>query len=388
MRCDVVVIGAGPAGLFAALCLLRQGFQVAVLEEHEVVGVPADCSGVVGVDAFGVLGFDGFTVLGEVRQLALFSPGGIRVDFTAAASLASVVDRARFDQRLAAEVTAASGILRTGWHVTNVGVEADGVVVRRAGGAEPTVRARLAILACGPRYHLQKALGLGTPGAFLHTAQVEVEARDLPCAQVHFGSAVAPGSFAWAVPFWRDGRALARVGVSSTGPAEAPLSALLGRLRDDGRVGEDVSPPRRWPIPILPLARTYADRVLVVGDAAGQAKATSGGGIYYSLLCARMAAETAARAMAAGDLSARFLGRYERAWRQQIGLELRAGRLFRFLFERLEDSEIDEVFRIIASDGILPTLSQKVRFDWHAETIRCVLRHPAIAGVFLRGFFR
>ncbi len=388
MRCDVVVIGGGPAGLFTALCLLRQGFEVIILEEHEVVGIPVDCCGVVGVDTFDLVGFNGFTVLGEIRQLVLVSPSGIRVGFRGAGPLASVVDRARFDQRLAEEVINAGGILCTGWRVTDVGVGVDEVEVRSATGAESSVRARLAILACGPRYHIQEALGLGVPGAFLHTAQVEVEAKDLPCAQVHFGRNMAPGSFAWAVPLRRNGRAFARVGVSSTQPAKPFMSGLLERLRDDGMVGEDFSPLRTWPIPILPLARTYADRVLVVGDAAGQSKATSGGGIYYALLCAEVAADTAARAMAAGDVSGRFLSRYERTWRQRIGLELRVGRLFRHLFERLEDREIDEVFRTIASDGILPALSKVVRFDWHAATIRCMLRHPALAGIFLRGLFR
>jgi flavin-dependent dehydrogenase len=141
---------------------------------------------------------------------------------------------------------------------------------------------------------------------------------------------------------------------------------------------------RHWVIPLSPIRRTYADRLVAVGDAAGQVKPTSGGGIYYGMLCAEAAAEVLAEALRRDDLSARFLSRYERAWRGRIGAEIRAGRLFRRIFERMTGEEIDAVFRVLASDGVLEEVAAEARFDWHRGVILAMLRHPRLSGLLLR----
>ena len=70
------------------------------------------------------------------------------------------------------------------------------------------------------------------------------------------------------------------------------------------------------------------------------------------------------------------------------GRERKIGRFFRRLAERLSDREIDDLFRIVQSDGVLSTLTKKARFDWHTDVIRFALRHPALGSIFLRGIFR
>jgi flavin-dependent dehydrogenase len=71
-----------------------------------------------------------------------------------------------------------------------------------------------------------------------------------------------------------------------------------------------------------PLARTYAERTLVCGDAGGFVNAYTGEGIYYAMVTGRHAGETAAEALAAGDLSTARLAAYEARWRAEIGEEL------------------------------------------------------------------
>ena len=83
---------------------------------------------------------------------------------------------------------------------------------------------------------------------------------------------------------------------------------------------------------------------MVVGDAAGQVKPTSGGGIYYGLLCADIAADTLHRALQEGDFSAGMLSRYERKWKKRLGRELKIGYWARRMFERLSDGQIDRIF--------------------------------------------
>ena len=111
--------------------------------------------------------------------------------------------------------------------------------------------------------------------------QALVETGGLDELEVYLGRQVAPGFFAWLVPT-RPGYALAGLLVRKNAPER--FAQFISTRESDGKITELVDRPICWGIPLRPLRKTYADRVLVVGDAAGQVKPTTGGGIYYSLL--------------------------------------------------------------------------------------------------------
>ena len=90
--------------------------------------------------------------------------------------------------------------------------------------------------------------------------------------------------------------------------------------------------------------------MILVGDAAGHVKATSGGGIYFSLIAARLAAEGAA-AYVGGDHDA--LIRYDRRWRQRFGRELRATTMARLALNRMTDADLNAIVAAIAADDRL-----------------------------------
>ncbi|RLC69312.1 MAG: hypothetical protein DRI26_09390, partial [Chloroflexi bacterium] len=114
-----------------------------------------------------------------------------------------------------------------------------------------------------------------------------------------------------------------------------------------------------------------------VGDAAGQVKPTTGGGVYYGLLCAEVAADTLDRALATGDFSESLFSGYERAWREMIGRELRIGYLARRLYGRLSNRQVDQLFHIVKSRGIHERLlrSAELSFEWHSDAILEGLKH-------------
>ena len=99
--------------------------------------------------------------------------------------------------------------------------------------------------------------------------------------------------------------------------------------------------PRQKILPLGPIERTFADRVVVLGDAAGLVKPTTGGGIYYSLLSAALASETLEGALEQDDLSAAALADYQVRWRKRLGSELRWQLLLRRIAQRLTDEDID-----------------------------------------------
>ena len=134
-------------------------------------------------------------------------------------------------------------------------------------------------------------------------------------------------------------------------------------------------------IPLKPLARTYSERLMVVGSAAGQVKPTTGGGIYYGLLCAEVAANNLHLALKTNALSAKSLANYEREWKRKLGRELTIGYRARKFYERLNDRQIDRIFGIIKSNGIDDALlkADDLSFDWHGEVVLRLIGHRVLA---------
>jgi flavin-dependent dehydrogenase len=98
-------------------------------------------------------------------------------------------------------------------------------------------------------------------------------------------------------------------------------------------------------------------------------KATTGGGIYYGLLAAQLAADTIHTAFATGDLSMTGLRPYEQAWRDLLADELRLGLWFRKLYGWLGDRQIDSLLQAIAHNGLKDVIRHQAHFDWHCELI-------------------
>lgn len=380
---DVIVIGAGPAGLASAQELAARGRDVLVLEEHPDVGYPVHCTGVLGREAFEELDLPRDAILGYARSASFAAPDGLSVVVESDHIVAAVIDRGRFDGLLARRAADAGARLETGRRVRRVEVQEEAVVVR-AGCDDGAHRARACVLACGARYRFNRELGLGVPRAFLQSAQVEVPFPDTPHVEVQFGREIAPAGFAWTVPFHRDGRPHARLGLMCARDARRRFAAYAAdRARRFGLERLEIPAPRLKFLPLGPVSRTYGPRVVAVGDAAGLVKPTTGGGIYYGMLSGRLAAETLDEALAQDTLAARHLRVYETRWRQRLGPEIRAGLAFRAIATRVSDRGIHALVELARVDGLVPLLKETANFNWHRAAALALLKHPAFRKIVL-----
>lgn len=373
---DVVIIGAGPAGLAAAERLAARGHKPVVLEEHSTIGRPVHCTGVLGHDAFAELDLPRDTILSMSRSAGFRAGHGVPVVIDSDRVIATVVDRAVFDARLADRARAAGAAIRTDARVDTVAVDDAGVTLALRDGS--ALRARSLVLACGANYRFNRALGLGLPRAYVQSAQVEMRFPQLPHIDVRLGRTTAPGGFAWAVPFARDGESYVRLGLLCDHDAPARFRAFTAAVAAEHGVDPALVPtPRMKMLPLGPVDRTVASRVLAVGDAAGLVKPTTGGGIYYGLLSGVYAAETLGDGLAADRLNERDLRGYETRWRERIGPDIRAGLAFRKLATRVGDRGIDALVELARVDGIVPLLKETADFNWHRKAALALLRHPA-----------
>jgi digeranylgeranylglycerophospholipid reductase len=380
---DAIVIGAGPAGLQAARQLATRQLRVAVLEEHQVVGDPVHCTGVLAREAFDEFSLSSDSILNELTTARFISPSGQDIVYRTRVVEAVVVDRALFDQRLADEAVRAGAELVRGARVNAVASGDEGVTIQVTG--QPPLRARSCVLACGGRYALHRQLGLGVPSLLLHTAQKELPASTPGDVEVHFGSEVAPRGFAWVVPVWRGNRSFARIGVMAEADAPKYFKRLVERV--SSRWGVELplaGPPRLKILPLSRISRTYGDRFIAVGDAAGLVKPTTGGGIYYGLVSASIGAGVLASALQDEDVSAARLSEYERRWRARLETELDTQLSFRLLAQRMPDEDIEGLFTLARTDGVMPIVRRTASFNRHRKLIVALLKHAPAREMFFR----
>jgi digeranylgeranylglycerophospholipid reductase len=384
---DAIVVGGGPAGLYCALLLAHAGFDVAVLEEHEAAGVPTHCTGVVSDELFDLFKLPQSLILSRPTTCIAVSPTERTFQFDSANEGIAVIDRAAFDRELGAAAAQAGVEIKYGTQVVQIQREQAHVQVLGTDGA--AVAARTCVIACGVGYGLQRQLGLGLPSQFLHSAQLEVDA-DIPdsAVELHLGRATAPEGFAWVVPVRRGECRRAKVGIMMRGDAASHVQRFLSWRGLGGQSAAGLLEPMRRLLPVGPASPTYGDRVLTIGDAAGLTKPTTGGGIFYSLLSARLAAETLIEGLRDDQLSGADLAVYEARWRAQLGPHLRISSRIRRLFSKLADHEIDKLLGALMSDDVRRLIRRNIRFNWQGELIRAILRHPGVKSVLLHTVLR
>jgi len=378
---DVLVVGAGPGGLVAAARLARSGHRVLVCEEHQAVGDPVHCTGIVATESFDEFQLSRNAILNALDRVRFVSPSGMPIVYSTSKPEAVVIDRGVFDRELADSALAAGAMIATGTRVSGLTADVRGVSAR---AGERDVRARLVILACGASYGVQRRSSLGIPGQYLHTAQRELPAARLHQVEMHFGRDIAPGGFAWAVPVVRREGLHVRVGVMASHDAPTFFGAMLERIAGPWGVEARAVAPRLKILPLAAIARTYDTRLLAVGDAAGLVKPTTGGGIYYSVLSGTLAADVGSRALERDRLDAASLSVYETRWRARLAREFDAQLELRRLAVGMSDADIEALFDLARTDGVMPLVRKTARFNEHRHLIKALFNHRPARRILFR----
>ncbi|MBD3262094.1 MAG: geranylgeranyl reductase family protein [Candidatus Altiarchaeales archaeon] len=351
MEYEVAVVGAGPSGsLCAASCankmdtLLLGGYDERMR-----------CAGLISLPGLKEIGCDFKDIaINRVRGAKIISPGEVTVEVDGKTERAWVVDRVELDKRIYEKAQDAGAHTDPGWCES---IKNGGLIC--AGGRSFT--SRKVVLACGTNYSLQHKLGFDVPKRFLLGAQYEVKVEcDPDFVELHFN---VPGFFTWIIPLG-DGRA--RVGLATYAQPKKHLNLFLNKLKRGARLtSEKVYSENYGVIPLFdPNLRIQYGDVCLVGDAAAQVKATSGGGVVYGCRAAQHASKPD----------------YEEIFKSNFSGELRLHLMIHDFLNRLSDNRMDEFFRLINSHKHV--LECEGDMDSAEKTLYALIKKPS----FLMGF--
>ncbi|MBI4233233.1 MAG: NAD(P)/FAD-dependent oxidoreductase [Chloroflexi bacterium] len=350
MQYDVVVAGAGPAGTVAAREIAAAGLKVLIVEEHPKVGDPVHCSGLVTPRTLAAAGVGEGIVLNRIRGATIYTASGQCVSIGGDRVHALVIDRRRFDELLAEEACQAGADLALSARVSGVEPGQDGVQLwMEQGRRSTTIKAQLVIGADGSRSIVARGMGAAPPReAILATGgEMRLAPAREDFVEVFVGPQLAPGWFGWSIPV--DG-ATVRVGIGSSDWSMTPRLLLNRLVSHFSHLGAGrFLRLQGGIIPVTPLRQVYGPRTLLAGDAAGQVKPTSGGGIYTSIQGAKLCARVALDALRQGDLGPRVLSQYQLLSLRHFGTELVRGFALRRVLAKLTLGEIDAFLRLFAT---------------------------------------
>lgn len=349
---DFVVGGGSVSGLAFACEAASRGAKVLVAEEHETIGEPEKCDGLVSLRGLKSYGYtpDPGVVQNHINSALVHSPGGRHFAVNATALEVVVLHRSSYDRQLARRAESLGASIRTGSRVTGTEQNAGGVSVVVGG---ERIGAKYYVDATGPASSPRRGI--------MPAAKYEVEGDWIRehVVEVYPDSEHYPGFFAWVIPY---GRHRAKVGAAGYGIA--PYRALDGFLSSrPSRILRRISAPIYVGGPIRDFV---TGRTIIVGEAAGQVKPTTAGGIMTSIAGATSAAKWACESLRRDDPG--LLARYRKDWDGHFLREMKNMLRVRGVFEKLSNSDLEALFDIVATPKVVLKLSQS-DFDFHATAL-------------------
>ncbi len=380
---DCIIIGAGPIGNYLGKQLALAGLKILILEEHPEIGVPVNCTGVIGKHAFDAFGLPEKGILTSIKNVQYISPSFNSVKIGKNDPWAYVVDRRIMDSELAGHARECGVEIRLNSKVIHVEEKKDSVSVSIEKGE--VITAKSCVLATGSMSALPYNLGFQKPWYFLKGAQIESEIKisDLSTVDIYIGEKLCGGDFIWIVPVSEN---KARVGICSRFNAKNYLESFLNKPFIKTRLLSGYSITQG----IIPIGgieekgKRYS-RIFTVGDSAGHVKPTTAGGIALGLKTADILKQSIINICSLKNIEGISI-KYYKSIRRTIGLELLLGDFFRKLFLKLKDPDWDAIVELANDPKLLGLIKNKSDFDKHSKLILWALSNKQYRKIFLKNF--
>ncbi len=379
---EAVVIGAGPAGLFSAIELAKRKHDVRIVEEHDIIGQPDHCAGLLSTSGLRRLGIQipEQIIQNSVSGARIYSPSGYSILIERGRNEAKVIDRRKFDKWLAQKAEETGATITTG--VKAIELQSQKQIidsVKIKSDSIDQLSAKIFVIAEGSRCQLSKSVGFPiVKKAYKYPAfQYEVSCVDIDnkIVEMFYGQNVAPGFFAWIIPL-EEGRA--RVGLAAHDKSKLRLDALMRHHKIISKRMQGAKIERSLGGTVLvgvPIKKMVNRNVIAIGDTAGIVKATTGGGVILGGLTARLAGMISSQALSSNDILA-TLSRYDRQGKALVSRELRVMYLAQLALASLSDRGLDSIIKDAGDSGLLDVIKEEGDMDFQGKVIRGLLKDP------------
>ena len=352
MGFDVVIAGGSIAGLLCAREISSKGFSVLVIEEDYEIGTPEHCGGLVSISGLIEIGVIPFrkTFEHKIEHAKIISPNGNSFTINSKKQKVIEISRRELDKQIAFQAQKNGTVIkvRTSFQEkTKTGIRTN----------EENIDCNIFVDARGVSSLIHR-----DRTGILSSAQYEIYAKWIKNGKVEviFDQEKYPGFFAWIIP---SDEGKGKVGVAGRGINVSETIDVF--LKEKG----EFSTIRKIFAPIWikgPIKKFVEDETVFVGDAAGQAKPTTAGGIFTSGMGGVYAGQAISKFLKTNNRD--DLEQYQKRWISKFGKEFEKQSLARKVLERIDNNTINELFDSITPE-IIKEVSEKENFDFHTGSI-------------------
>lgn len=359
---DVIVGGGSVSGLLAAREISSSGYSVLILEEDHEIGTPEHCGGVVsqkGLEKLGII--PRIKTIDNYIKSAIIKTKNNSFQINSENQHIIVIDRRSFDKELAFQAQSHGAEINTKSSITSVDYS-DGIYNVKISSGK-VFKSTFFVEARGVSHVIKSGYRNIIP-----SGQYEIYAPWIQkdTIEVEFDADLYPGFFAWIVP---TGEGQGKVGVAGR---QINTGLTLEKFLE--KKGKPYSIIRKIyaPLWIHGYIKPFCiERNVTIGDAAGQTKPTTAGGIYSGGMGGIYAGRAISKSLENGNESS-FLKEYQINWINSFGKEFDRQVLFRKILERLDNKSLDKIFSDISSSAI-DKISSTSDFDFHAAALKRLL---------------
>ena len=361
---DAIVVGAGPIGGYLSRKLNEFGHSVLLLEEHDEIGRPFQCAGLVNPAAMKTIGLE-HSILTTIWGANIHSPAGKKVSIgDPDVPRTYSVCRKIFDEAVVMQSIASGTEILLSTKPISANIENEYVEVSIDGinGSE-IVRCKILCGADGAHSWVRRKFKMGSPTETMIGFQIEVTgySSEAGMLDMYTGSSIAPGFFSWAIPTGETTRLGTWTKASLMGgmSSEQYMSRLMenpalnSRFSDCSEVGRFCGP-----VPSGIVRRPLRERIALFGDAAGICKPTTGGGIGPGFKQVDLLVPLLSKAIIENDLSGNRMKSIASKLKE-MKRDQRKKRALRDAFlTEMDDSELESIFAVWARPEVTDIINE------------------------------
>ena len=369
---DCVVVGGGPAGARAIYELSKISTNIALIDYRETLGDKL-CTGIIGTECVEKYGIDNNIIYQEADSADIINPAKDIFHLKSKKPKAYIIDRVQYVQNLINKAKNNNAKIICKYRVTGIDQTENKVAITYSNKKEEKViYSKSIILASGLENKLINDFNIAPlkKENILNGSQLKIKSKYpnvISNTKVFIGSNYGFQGFGWIVPTSKDELL---IGVLTKDKSKKIITEFISLVKNKYNIiinESDKKNIKSWGIPIKPLEKTYDNRLLIVGDAAGLVKPITGGGIYYSQISAEIAVETIKQALEINNFNCEVMANYQNKWEKQIGHEITRSNKLRDTLFGFEDNMLNQLTKFTLSNKLIAKilLSKSSSFDNH-----------------------